>query len=82
MRSLSHSKLAYKKNIVWYVGPRKGFQSPGAKLQSEAPGVCDRSEQKGQNARESEGTETGGALRTLCTAPIGRPLEYILRGYK
>ena len=48
-----------------YPGPPRGFRGPGTKLQSEAPCVRDRSEQKGQKAQESKGTESGGALRTL-----------------
>ena len=34
-------------------GQPRGFRGPGAKLQNEAPCVCDRSEQKGKKARES-----------------------------
>ena len=55
-----------------------------AKLQNVAPCVCNRSELKGgeQKARESGGTESGGTLRTLKAASIGRFLEYILRSDK
>ena len=45
--------------------PPRGFRGPGAKLQNEAPCDCDLSKQKGQKARESGGTESGGTLRTL-----------------
>ena len=33
--------------------------------QNEGPCVCGRSEKKGQRAKESGGTESGGTLRTL-----------------
>ena len=36
-------------------GPPRGFQGPRATLQNEAPSACDRSEQKGQKAKESGG---------------------------
>ena len=41
------------------------FRGPGEKLQNEAPCVCDRSEQRGQKAEESEGTGSGGTFRNL-----------------
>ena len=44
-------------------GPPRDFRGPGAKL--EALCVCERSEQKGQKARESGETISGGTLRTL-----------------
>ena len=46
-------------------GSPRGFGGPGAKLQNQAPCVCDRSEQNGQKASESGGTESGSTLRTL-----------------
>ena len=46
-------------------GPPKGFRGPRAKLQNKAPRVCGRSEEKGQKARETGGTESGGNLRPL-----------------
>ena len=55
-------------------GPPRGFRSPGARLQSEAPCVCGLSEHKGQKARGSGGTESG----TLLDHVIGRFLEYRL----
>ena len=51
--------------LVSFPGPPRGFRGPGTKLQSEAPCVCDRSEQKGQKTWESTGPESGGALRAL-----------------
>ena len=37
---------------------------------------------RGQKVRESGGTESGGTLRTLKAASIGRFLKNIYRGYK
>ena len=37
--------------------------------------VCDQNEERGQKARESGGTDSGGTLRALWAAFIGRFLE-------
>ena len=63
--------------LILSSGPPIGFRSPRAKLQMEVPCVFDPSKQKGQKARESGETESGGIRRALNAALIGRVLNYI-----
>ena len=43
----------------------RGFRGPGAKLQNKVSVSVIEASGKGKKARESEGTESGGTLRTL-----------------